>query len=585
MVSPRVAFLTSRGRQGEGAGRIQRTLDGGLTWTTVWSGKGAFLGAIAFVGQKQGMALGIQRGRLIVLRTSDGGSTWSTLRPRPPLEPWDLLDDELHLIDADTAYTTPDPAYFMVSQSVRTTDGGRTWRLAHFRSPGAFVDRLTGYSIGYREDRECSTIRKTVDGGRTWREQLCSSTPLFAIEFLDRDRGFAGGGWPLINEHGPGRILLRTNDGGRSWTRIYRDRRGGYRTGIDPFVALWFFDGAHGWARTGACKCCPSALCAGKVMTTSDGGKTWRGNGAGVQLGTATRSDALLIPSCVDGPCEVLWRTSNAARSWHPVGGLPVRSIGRIYAAGSDVFLETDDTAVYASADGGRTWRFLPALSRPRALWAERALALRPGLVALASYSGAVSVSTNGGRAFRTVPLRRNAEIFALAFADSRRGLGVTGTVEHFCADRYGGRTLYATTNGGRSWQKLPLAPFFIGSVGYTDGLIAAVGDLPGCRPALGISRDGGKTWKIERLTRRRSCSVSVAPPAAVWLGCVGGLRVSSDGGKAWRDIEGAADWPSVVAAGEQEAWAKFYRGGSALWHTVDGGANWTQVWPRLVGG
>jgi photosystem II stability/assembly factor-like uncharacterized protein len=47
----------------------------------------------------------------------------------------------------------------------------------------------------------------------------------------------------------------------------------------------------------------------------------------------------------------------------------------------------------------------------------------------------------------------------------------------------------------------------------------------------------------------------------------------------------GSADWPSVAAASEKEAWAKFDRGGSVLWHTVDGGRNWTQVWPRLAGG
>jgi photosystem II stability/assembly factor-like uncharacterized protein len=586
VISPRVAFLTSGGRQGEGAGRIQRTVDGGRTWTTVWSGAHTSVGAVAFAGKKQGMALGIRGERKTVLQTTDGGSTWSAFRPKLPRTSGELIDDELHLVDAKTAYTTADPAYFTASSSIRTTDGGRSWRRAGFRHALAFFDRMTGYAIGYREDRECSTVRKTVDGGRTWREQLCSHVPLYAVEFLDRKRGFVAGGWPLEAERGPGRILLRTNDGGRSWTRMYLDRRGGYRTGIDPFVTLHFFDGTHGWARTGACKCCPSSLCAGKVMTTSDAGRTWRGNGVGVQLGTATRSDALLIPACgADGPCEALWRTRDRGRSWHPVGGLPARSIGRIYADGRHVFLETADTAVYASNDRGRTWRLVPALSRPGALWADRALTLRPGLVALASYYGDVSVSTNGGRGFRTVPVRRNAEIFTFAFSDAKRGLAVTGTVEHFCAGLYGGRTLYATQDGGRSWRKLPLAPFSIGSVGYTSGLVAAVGDLPGCRPALGISRDGAKTWQTEPLGGRRSCSVSVAPPRAVWLGCAGVLRVSSDGGKTWRDIVGSADWLSVAAASDKEAWAKFDRGGSVLWHTVDGGRNWTQVWPRLAGG
>jgi photosystem II stability/assembly factor-like uncharacterized protein len=585
LLSRRLGLLTSGSLQGEEPGRIQRTVDGGRTWTTVWSSARTIVGPIAFSGKRYGMALAFRRGRNIVLRTADGGSSWSVLQLRLLGMSVEPLDDELRLIDADTAYTTPDPAYFMASQSIRTSDGGRTWRPAHFRGPAAFIDRMTGYAIGSWNDRECSPVRKTVDGGRTWRQQWCSPVPLYAVEFLDRQRGFVAGGWPMEAERGPGRILLRTDDGGRSWTRIYRDRRGGFRSRIDPFVTLRFFDGTHGWTRTGACKCCPSSLCGGTVMTTSDGGKTWRGSGVGVQLGTGTRSDALLIPSCPDGPCDALWRTSNAGRSWHPVAAVPARSIGRIYAADGDVFLETADTAVYASADRGRTWRLVPALSRPGAAWAERTLALRPGLVALAGYYGEVIVSTNGGRAFRTVPLRRNAHIFALAFSDARRGLAVTGTLDHFCADRYGGATLYAIENSGRSWRRLPRAPFYIGSVGYTGGFAAAVGDLPGCRPALGLSRDGGKTWQTEPLTGRRSCSVSVARPEAVWLGCAGVLRVSSDGGKTWRDIEGSANWPSVVAAGGREAWAKFYRGGSVLWHTVDGGRNWTQVWPRLIGG
>jgi photosystem II stability/assembly factor-like uncharacterized protein len=596
MVSPRVGFLTTGGAQGRDAGRIQRTLDGGNTWTTLWSRKLASLEAISFADRLHGIVLGalFQQKRAaawgqpadpVVLRTADGGSTWR-LRRLSRRDRYALVGLEPRLLDTSVGYAVADPASFVTSGPLRTNDGGRTWHRVRFLGAVDFVDRSVGYAVGYVNKGDCSGIWRTSDGGRSWTRLRCSTIPLFGVDFVDRRHGFAAGGWPRQTEHGPSQIVLRTNDGGRRWHRVFVNRIGGFGHRFDPLVRLYFTDAMHGWARTGACKCCPSGPCSGEVMTTANGGRTWRRNGWAVQLAPGGRRSALLVPRC-DEECGVIWRTRDGARTWQPRAGPTGLNVSRIHVTGRKLFLETYDGAIYSSIDGGRDWRLLRALSKPGAGWSETKLALRPGLIAVGGYVPVVGVSRDEGRTFERVRLSRDGrEILALAFANARAGLVVTGTIEDACVGRYGGRTVYSTQDGGRSWRTLPRPSFRISDLSYTTGLAAALGDDSRCRQVLAVSRDDGRTWQTQSLGLASGCRVSVAPPDAVWLGCSRLLRVSADGGRSWSEVVGREDWSAVAAAGEREAWATFLRGKyhsrRSLWHTEDGGATWIQVWPRL---
>ena len=107
---------------------------------------------------------------------------------------------------------------------LRTGDGGATWQSMNvpgaekldFRDIDAVSEQIAYVlSIG---SGESSRIYKTVDGGRTWALQFTNTDPkafFDAMAFWDADRGIA------FSDSVDGRlVILRTDNGGRVWTRV-----------------------------------------------------------------------------------------------------------------------------------------------------------------------------------------------------------------------------------------------------------------------------------------------------------------------------------------------------------------------------
>jgi hypothetical protein len=126
--------------------------------------------------------------------------------------------------------------------------------------------------------------------------------------------------------------------------------------------------------------------------------------------------------------------------------------------------------------------------------------------------------------------------------------------------------------------------PFGVTSRAVARGLAGAVGVRPDCTNLLGLSDDGGRTWRVQKLPRR-ACSVSVARDD-VWLGCGHLLLVSGDRGHTWARLDGPPrrfDAGRIAAAGDGRAWAAFAsHDAERLWRTADGGRTWVEQWPRL---
>src|SRR4029453_14275544 len=107
---------------------------------------------------------------------------------------------------------------------LRTGDGGKTWQPMNipgadkldFRDIDAVGDQIAYVlSIG---SGDSSRIYKTIDGGRTWTLQFTNTDPkafFDAMAFWDADRGIA------FSDSIDGRlVILRTDTGGRVWTRV-----------------------------------------------------------------------------------------------------------------------------------------------------------------------------------------------------------------------------------------------------------------------------------------------------------------------------------------------------------------------------
>jgi photosystem II stability/assembly factor-like uncharacterized protein len=219
-VSPDIGWAT--GWNGSsGGGVIVGTRDGGETWTVQVGdpeSSDEVYGDLRFVDATHGFAVQQSSGDHRLLRTSDGES-WEVSGAVPEHR-------------GDYVFISPTVGFVSYGPEIRRTeDAGRSWRevgrcrlkveveglmrdaeceIGNFHFPTARV----GYGIGRSSQSPGAFLVKTEDGGATWTawrvlpEESGYESHLF---FTDQQRGVAclyGG------------KFFRTQDGGQSWSQI-----------------------------------------------------------------------------------------------------------------------------------------------------------------------------------------------------------------------------------------------------------------------------------------------------------------------------------------------------------------------------
>jgi photosystem II stability/assembly factor-like uncharacterized protein len=203
------------------------TADAGGSWKLLWQvnadhpAAGSIpLDGIKFVLGFDGVAgwLALRDGpseRL--LQTVDGGTNWTQAR-LPVAEP--VVLDALQLLG--------DGGAVLIAQAgtrwwaIRSSDGGRTWkdrRTLPMATPlerggydrPAFVDSAHWLVAGG------SVVHTTTDGGQTWRDKH-AHLPGGIVALHDLWLFADGKGWATGTDIGGGVHVLRTNDGGNSWS-------------------------------------------------------------------------------------------------------------------------------------------------------------------------------------------------------------------------------------------------------------------------------------------------------------------------------------------------------------------------------
>ncbi|GJQ40697.1 MAG: T9SS type A sorting domain-containing protein [Ignavibacteriota bacterium] len=179
---------------------FHRTTDGGLNWVPVILDSSIASGippiTIKFFNSKYGYACGGVRDiKGVVWRTIDGGISWTTVVDTLTTEP--LYD--IHLIDSLNIIAMGGDPEFGSSQII-STDGGITWE---YRSLGIFYYPV---SIGFRTDvegwvpmGEQRFFLYTSDAGNNWTiVQTPDSTPVMRVCFPDSLHGFGIGPYGTI---------------------------------------------------------------------------------------------------------------------------------------------------------------------------------------------------------------------------------------------------------------------------------------------------------------------------------------------------------------------------------------------------
>ena len=191
---------------------------------------------------------------------------------------------------------------------LETIDGGQTWRKLYPLTKDNlrdvyFANERVGWLVAERDvlklktnDEPRTYLMKTQDGGSSWQRVFLNGADanalLVRVVFADSQRGW------VFGESG---TVFATRDGGVQWTRQAAPTR-------HLLLGGTFVDYAHGWL-VGA---------GATILQTSDGGMSWQSgvvrDGAGARF-TATSFAGNSLGWAV-GTAGLIFATNDGGRTW-----------------------------------------------------------------------------------------------------------------------------------------------------------------------------------------------------------------------------------------------------------------------------
>jgi photosystem II stability/assembly factor-like uncharacterized protein len=507
-----------------GGRTVFRSSLGATTWNPIAQPplvQSEFLMRIAVRNEREWWLLSTRK----VYRTSDAGGTWiedSTLQQRG------LVD--LVFVDPQTVWQLRD------GQVLRSRDGMATWTEMNLYGFGynfaIAVSPPMQNRIFILSDNEY-TLNRSIDGGDTWDVSMTS------IAFgggYPNDMAFSSSSEGLVV--GSGGRILRTEDGGLSWSIVH---------GIG--LAATIYD-MHVFSARDA-----YALTSGeKVLVTSNGGVRW--------------SELLPLPGWSIGECSfnsdtegfaaarppsftknAVFATTDRGRTWSHRSDLPfeydpffpfvVQSL--LAVSNDEVWVGTSMGGLYRSTDGGRSWDSLfvsPQLQNE--YYSGTKLQKLESSTILYFSQSSVSITTDNGATwvYRRTPQGRS--LVHPHFFDAQDGVALVGGA------------FARTTNGGVNWALSPENALSHLSVIDQQNFVAfrsgaTTQTASGFTTSATVhSSDGGATWTERPIGERiEPNGMRFVSREEGWLwGWSGMIRRTGNGG-----LVHTAEAPAAVAA------------------------------------
>lgn len=275
-----------------------------------------------------------------VWRSTDSGSTWTRLGSPPGASAGKLLavsDAELWLVN-DVAYSV-------------STDGGRSWRGGSIGgdSNGASAYAATaGGSVWLVQNGVVAVSAEGADATVTPAQPPDAAHPHGLVVF--------GPDSAAVLTGNPTAKWFVTNDRGAHWAPLADPCRNTPYPG-SPYSTMGAAPDGSRWV---VCAAAPATGRQGKQLVTStDGGRTWRSRGSLEPAGYATR----VVPFSArvawrTGPGSEVYRTTDGDH-WSPVaatGDQPGESADTFAALDADTAAYLRSSTLYVTHDGGLHW-------------------------------------------------------------------------------------------------------------------------------------------------------------------------------------------------------------------------------------
>jgi photosystem II stability/assembly factor-like uncharacterized protein len=285
-----------------------------------------------------------------------------------------------------------------------------------------------------------------------------------------------------------------------------------------------------------------------------------------------------------NGSGTILW-SSDSGNTWsrQGVGQIVDANMSSVSAVNPNVAWVSGDPSggygtIYRTTDGGSTWTRMGSSASIPDITLTKVYALNATNV-WAVGSGAILHTTDGGNTWTNlVPSGYESTHLQGLFAVDTTNVWVSGGAK----DGYA--TLLKSSDAGASWTRLTggvvtNADHLIGISAANAQIVWAVGGTGHGYIALHTA-DGGNTWTWQTgvtgtWDANEVCAVSTG---IVWAACDMGIFWSRDGGASWEN-RGSGDYTlGISAVSALEAWASRATFNGTIYHTADGGTNWTEI-------
>lgn len=287
-----------------------------------------------------------------------------------------------------------------------------------------FVDADRGWAVG-----DQGVILATNDGGERWKLQSSGTgAALNDVQFISPNVGFVVGGWFEADTGLSRGVLLKTTNGGATWTEVENDLPALQQVRVLPGGGMIV---SGDW----------STNYFGKVFFSMTGNGGWQ------SVDSQSIADCRAVALSNDGGLivdneRVLYRIDPSFTQTQACGYLP--ACQRLWMHGNFAIATDAEGTIHVSSDAGQQWRATtsPAGASQKYLHLLDASFLDTGEVWLAGAPGSEVVYVSADGTAKRFPTKQHAPLFGISFLDQFRGWAVGA---------YG--TILVTRDGGKTWR------------------------------------------------------------------------------------------------------------------------------------